>query len=171
MRPKPIAGCVVGTALILAISGCGGSSSSGHKSPDSDSGSSEEDLAHAFDGLSDSSESSSLEGGALSDAQTPTDAPDAQMCVVFASNYDQTCTVDQDCVAVATGDVCGGPICTFAAINIRSQDAYESALEAAWALNPPMAFACQPAPPCCQAGYCTTPCGLGSPYPFDEHRR
>ncbi len=68
--------------------------------------------------------------------------PDGASCEVAASNYDQTCTKDSDCVlAPPGGDVCD--VCSagsgdwscdnLAAVNVSASAAYASALKAALA--------------------------------------
>jgi len=49
-------------------------------------------------------------------------------CSIAASDYDQSCTVDTDCVGIATGDLCDGQCtdCVTAAINVRDQAKYQS---------------------------------------------
>ncbi len=68
--------------------------------------------------------------------------PDGASCEVAASNYDQTCTKDSDCVlAPAGGDVCdacsagsGDWSCdNLAAVNVSAREAYAAALAAALA--------------------------------------
>jgi hypothetical protein len=47
-----------------------------------------------------------------------------------ASDYDQSCTQDSDCVGIAEGDLCteGCTDCINAAINVRDQAKYQSAV-------------------------------------------
>jgi len=42
-----------------------------------------------------------------SDAESQADAS----CSILASNYDQSCSFDRDCVAVAEGDLCAAQLC------------------------------------------------------------
>jgi hypothetical protein len=51
--------------------------------------------------------------------------PDARTCgVVRASDYDQSCTSDFDCVGVFSGDTCGDCSCPNATINKSAAPAY-----------------------------------------------
>ena len=44
---------------------------------------------------------------------------------IAASDYDQSCKVDSDCVAVGVGDPCGTPCDTFPAFDVISRTAYQ----------------------------------------------
>ncbi len=68
-----------------------------------------------------------------------------------ASDYDQSCTQDSDCVGIAEGDLCteGCTDCVNAAINVRDQAKYESAVSGyAGGCN------CPGVPIGCNAGTC-----------------
>jgi hypothetical protein len=121
-------------------------------------------------------------GGLLRDTsdEGPAPAPDARMagCFVVASNYDQTCTQDSDCVLVPPGgnicDPCsagsGCLFCLLTSVNGKASAQYMADLAAA--LEPfegtpqdPQPNGCviggcpvNPAPRC-QAGQCTTDFG------------
>jgi hypothetical protein len=60
--------------------------------------------------------------GRLSDSGTMTsDGPNADsgLCMISASNYDQSCTVDTDCSMVSSGDYCSATcLCGGSAINV-----------------------------------------------------
>jgi hypothetical protein len=49
-------------------------------------------------------------------------------CSIAASDYDQSCAVDTDCVGITAGDLCDGRCtnCVNAAINVRDQAKYQS---------------------------------------------
>jgi hypothetical protein len=49
---------------------------------------------------------------------------DADVQLIEASNYDQSCTTDSDCVAVREGNFCFPPICPSAAINVSAEARY-----------------------------------------------
>ena len=55
-------------------------------------------------------------------------APDGSLPLIEASNYDQSCTTDSDCIAIAEGDVCTpcGIGCTNAAINVAAHARYKA---------------------------------------------
>jgi len=84
------------------------------------------------------------------------DDPDAQ--VIQASNYDQSCATDSDCVPVAEGTRChpgGGGWCPTAAIRTSAlaqyqADVFKSSANACIALG----FCPNYAGPCCHAGTC-----------------
>jgi hypothetical protein len=48
--------------------------------------------------------------------------------IIAASNYDQSCATDRDCVAVAEGDFCvpGAATCPSAAINSKDLPRYQA---------------------------------------------
>lgn len=48
---------------------------------------------------------------------------------ILASDFDQTCEADSDCVAVMVGEICDC-ICTVAAINKSDQSDYQAAIGA-----------------------------------------
>jgi hypothetical protein len=103
--------------------------------------------------------------GSLSDAATETDAPPCSP--VIASDYDQSCTVDTDCVAV--GEVPSCPVegaidgCTTEAINKSALTQYMTAFAQAFASRTGGGSSC----PCesgavcrsgkCQAAFCGPP--------------
>jgi hypothetical protein len=51
---------------------------------------------------------------------------DASVELIQASSYDQTCTVDSDCVGIAEGNLCDHCDCVNAAINVRDEARYQS---------------------------------------------
>jgi hypothetical protein len=85
----------------------------------------------------------------------------AGSCTAKASNYNQSCKVDSDCVAVHEGDLCNlcALNCTNAAINVSAQAQYMSDL-----VNTPAAISAQRLActgdcavqfgPCCVGGTC-----------------
>jgi hypothetical protein len=84
--------------------------------------------------------------------------------VIRASDYDQSCTSNAECVGVGEGDTCGPPCaitCPTTAINVSELTHYHSDLTAArWlydgTCNCPAAYGT-----CCQDGRCTVdPCCL-----------
>lgn len=84
-------------------------------------------------------------------------------CTISASNYDQSCALDLDCILVKTGNWCGtGCLCTTAPIN----DSAAAAFFGATAVTPvgsgavPVPDCACPAEtaPCCRQGQCTTDC-------------
>lgn len=113
-------------------------------------------------------------------ATEPSDAPtenateggeDATFCVepwdagpcdasIHASNYDQTCGDDSDCILVGVGDFCTpcGPACTLNAINRASLSQYETDVDNTPAGTLPVSCApcCGPVlVACCDNGHCT----------------
>jgi len=107
--------------------------------------------------------------------------PDPEVQLIKASNYDQSCVADSDCVAVAAGNFCipGAGNCANAAINKSAQTRYQSDVantNAAFCSAPGncATFACGTSPgPWCLNGTCeidTCPpddAGTDGPYPGD----
>lgn len=95
--------------------------------------------------------------GATSCELTPPGLPPAEL---DTSKYGKTCTTDEDCVAVASGSMCGAcGVCPNTAIAKSDEDAYDA--EARSLISqckfPDPAPACAPCPPAearCQAGAC-----------------
>jgi hypothetical protein len=83
-------------------------------------------------------------------------------CTISASNYDQSCAQDTDCIAAFSGSFCGGHACACenSAINASAQAQYEADLQNAHAPKCPC-----PAPPpvACNQGTC----GLRTSGPAD----
>ena len=71
--------------------------------------------------------------------------------------YDQTCTVDEDCTAVFVGDVCGCD-CTRDGINVADAEAYNSVRDEIFlACDSDEVMECMTCPevqPSCDAGTC-----------------
>jgi hypothetical protein len=82
---------------------------------------------------------------------------------VDARQYEQRCTVDADCVAVHSGELCqtcGG--CPNAAINASAKSDYDADVKAISATCPPKlgtveCAACFAPTPVCTAGVCALP--------------
>lgn len=77
---------------------------------------------------------------------------------IDAASFDQSCTTDDDCVAVFTGDVCEEPRCGCSndAVNVGALADYQAAREAI-ACGPaasPVQCACPEATPFCRNGTC-----------------
>jgi len=87
-------------------------------------------------------------------------AADATSCLVLASDYDQTCTVDMDCVNVGEVLACPANECSFCrieTISTRAAAQYRAAFSRATAAIPTDAVACScpdEGRPCCTAGKC-----------------
>jgi hypothetical protein len=81
--------------------------------------------------------------------------PDAQ--VIQASNYDQSCTTDSDCVAVGEGSFCypGAGRCPSAAIRKSALSQYQADVSKTWAVACIAIGSCtNSVGPCCRAGTC-----------------
>jgi hypothetical protein len=84
--------------------------------------------------------------------------PDAAVEVIQASDYDQTCAVDTDCVSITEGSSCNACTlnCSNAAISTRSMAQYNAdtanILLAAFELCPSSCGGPQSA--CCRSGKC-----------------
>jgi hypothetical protein len=91
--------------------------------------------------------------------------PDAAPWLIQASNYNVSCSVDSDCVAVGGfGDACRRCFCLSAAINRSSQAQYN----ADFAKSPAVScFSCPlpPLAPCCVCGVCRLDDNLCHPPP------
>jgi hypothetical protein len=98
--------------------------------------------------------------------------PEAGTCTeISASNYDQSCTRDSDCILIGEGDSCGICVlnCPRAAINIRARGQYMSDIANTTAAISSNLPACEEScglmyrPPCCWRGKCQVDygeCGL-----------
>ena len=83
------------------------------------------------------------------------DDPDAQ--VIQASDYDQSCTTDSDCVAVGEGSFCypGAGRCPSAAIRTSALAQYQAEVSRTWAVACFVFGSCTLSlGPCCRAGTC-----------------
>ena len=92
--------------------------------------------------------------------------PDAQVQLVQASNYDQSCKTDGDCIAVAEGNGCdvGAFNCPNAAINKGAYAQYQSDVaETASALCRAPSGCGAGFGPCCRGGKCQMGSGCSSP--------
>jgi hypothetical protein len=111
------------------------------------------------------------------DAETPLDSGD---CLILASSYDQSCSVDSDCVTVAGttlvgfGDYCQSHcLCGGSAINKNSAARYATDVAktplGSGAISGAGVCPCPPIPAmgCCQGGrcvaFCSTACSASSP--------
>jgi hypothetical protein len=97
--------------------------------------------------------------GQAAEAQTCSN-PDTQN--VFASNYDQSCRTDSDCVPVEEGNFCdpgSNNGCTNAAINQSALSRYNAALAQTQAgVCIGLAGCPEEIGPCCRQGICTSHC-------------
>jgi hypothetical protein len=81
---------------------------------------------------------------------------DADVQLIQASNYDQTCTTDSDCVAVAEGNFCFPPNCPSAAINVSATAQYNADVAMTNAAICGGASSCPTfSGPCCRGGSCS----------------
>lgn len=88
---------------------------------------------------------------------------DANACrPVLASDYDQSCTVDTDCVTVGEVSSCPADCyiaCALWTISKKVAPQYMTALSlAAAGTSPPACFCPAEGLPCCRSGSCTTTC-------------
>jgi hypothetical protein len=111
--------------------------------------------------------------GAPTDAHpVPSDATPDTNCTILASNYDQTCSNDSDCVAsvgmfavnLRISNYCTNRcLCMSDAINKKSAAQYLAAISntpyGSGAFPPWLGCSCTlPGGPCCQGGTCTLDC-------------
>jgi len=86
-------------------------------------------------------------------------------CSLSASQFDNSCTVDSDCVGVPFGDPCindCASICPMFALNIRVANQYLTDLKVVSAgrnENIICSCPCIPLQPCCRQGLCYNTCG------------
>jgi hypothetical protein len=89
---------------------------------------------------------------------------DANVQTISASNYDQSCKVDSDCVAIAVGDACYACLVqcmTGGAINRSDLSRYQSDLSKTIGAQEiggmPVPCGCPAySGPCCRSGFCTS---------------
>jgi|HubBroStandDraft_1064217.scaffolds.fasta_scaffold189565_2 hypothetical protein len=83
-------------------------------------------------------------------------ASDEMTCVIATSSYDQSCSQDSDCVAVAQGNFCihGCTNCLNAAINIGAQEQYAMDFSNKFPISKPCPCS-GPTHPTCQHSICT----------------
>jgi hypothetical protein len=97
-------------------------------------------------------------GGAFCCLDDATTCTDANVQLIEASNYDQSCKTDSDCIAVGEGNACYACVieCTSAAINISAHAQYLADVanttggsQSGVTCGCPIAFT-----PCCRGGTC-----------------
>jgi hypothetical protein len=97
---------------------------------------------------------------ASSDSPSVIDCSDANVQLIQASNYDQSCTTDSDCVGVAEGNACypGFAGCPTATINVAALAQYDNDVASTYAnICAALSKACPfelPVGPCCVGGMC-----------------
>lgn len=93
-------------------------------------------------------------GGMSSSSNTDAGSSEGGSCVdIDLSTYDQSCSVDGDCILIAAGHLCPGACgCPAAPINAKEQARYEAAVAPAHLLACPCAF---PGSPRCVQNKCT----------------
>lgn len=83
---------------------------------------------------------------------------DAASCMIEASNYDQSCTVDSDCATVSSGDYClPGCFCGGSTINVGALSQWQADVAAALAHQSGSVEVCGCpvyGAPCCRQGKC-----------------
>lgn len=142
-------------AWTTVVCGCGGAVASEWMSQGSDGGSSQTtSSAGATTSVTATSASTSTMSAGTSTAG----------CTISTTFYDQSCTLDTDCVLVTTGNYCGAPncLCETGTINASASSAFNAAV----AQTPVGSGAvragdcpCAEAPgPCCRQGQCSTNC-------------
>jgi hypothetical protein len=91
-------------------------------------------------------------------------ASEASDCRILASTYDQSCSLDTDCLAVDEVHACPATICSFCTtgvINRQVASTYMKAFSSATAAVPLDAGSCNCGAignPCCRAGVCQFLC-------------
>src|SRR5580658_820236 len=81
-------------------------------------------------------------------------------CVISASNYDQSCNVDSDCVEISSGDYCSATFCQCggSVINVGALAQFKADVSktpiGSGALMGTVCGCSVPAGPCCRQGMC-----------------
>lgn len=149
-------------AWTLVASGCGGAVAG-------------ESVLARSDGGSMSAASTTLDGSPMtagSEASAGTSCPvgvdagpavdtngDGSSCMILASNYDQSCTGDSDCLAVWSGDFCvPGCECPNSVISYSARAQYIADVNATSSVGitgfPVCGCCAVELPPCCRQGIC-----------------
>jgi hypothetical protein len=94
-------------------------------------------------------------------ASPPPDAvaPEAGACTIHASDYDQSCASDSDCVDVSEGDFCGQVACPCpnAAVRVSAASTYMTDLSEILPVSPLVCSCPIDVGPRCDAGRCSRP--------------
>jgi hypothetical protein len=101
----------------------------------------------------------------------PNDCTDANVQLIQASNYDQSCKTDSDCVAVAEGNGCypGAFNCPYTAISMGAYAQYKSDIAKTQAALCYVASGCALLfGPCCIGGTCRYGSPCASPLPTGD---
>src|SRR5262245_2460865 len=80
--------------------------------------------------------------------------------ILETSDYNKSCTADDQCIDVFIGDACGACRCANDAINVSDKDRYQEDLDAAASCRigaPVCKSACITKLPVCQQGTCVLP--------------
>jgi hypothetical protein len=107
----------------------------------------------------------SSSGGMIMGSDAGTTDDSGLSCSLSASQFDNSCTVDSDCVGVPPGDPCAGncsSICPTSALNARVAYQYLTDLKALMPggnENIICSCPCIAAQPCCRQGVCYNMCG------------
>ena len=106
------------------------------------------------------------------DTDAATSCTDANIQLIVASNYDQSCTTAADCIAVGEGNACYPCViaCPTAAINAGAKAKYLSDVAKTPAADQAGAFCGCPAAfnPCCRGGTCHADLQCQSPEPVPD---
>jgi hypothetical protein len=158
-------------ALLSPAWGCGGNVAlvvAGDASSTSDVGGTTVDGAGERANVDASNDGPSVEGSGDG-------GPDAESdgCTVSASNYDQSCTVDTDCVEVSSGDYCsaatcqcGGSVVNVGALAQFRADVSKTPLGSGALMSLPCGCPLA-AGPCCRQGMCKAGFGEDCSSPAD----
>jgi hypothetical protein len=107
-----------------------------------------------------------MDAAPIDGADTNDAGADSASCMILASNYDQSCTLDTDCTNVHAGDYCSVPplssvicLCAASAINVAalaqfSEDISKTPLIQAIASRAACGCPSSAPAPCCRHGTC-----------------
>ena len=100
----------------------------------------------------------------------PPECTDANVQMIQASNYDQWCNTNSDCIAVGEGNACYTCLisCANAAINVRAKSQYDADVEKTLAgrlAGAPICGCPMSSGPCCVGGVCRADiqCSMSAP--------
>jgi hypothetical protein len=150
-------------ALLTGVVGC--SSSSG--------GAGAADGAAADGAALDAAAAASEAQSDAPPAASATTCTDANVQLIQASNYDQSCKADSDCIAVGEGNACDSCAidCTNAAINKSAETQYKedvAKMPAGVAQTGPVCSCPVEFDPCCRGGTCHADLQCQAPLPVTD---
>jgi hypothetical protein len=99
---------------------------------------------------------SSTQGAGAGEGATGGGGCDSASHTIDFADYNLSCNVAEDCVAVFLGDFCMLCSCPFSAINVADKMKWEAEAELKAAGTPPDTCSCPASTPICDQGQCAT---------------